>query len=255
MKRLLGAFVPASLLTLILTGGFYAQLPWATTLWPWPVSPLSYVFIASILAAIAIPLLWIALASEPAAIRAGALDLTVMYGGMLAYVLTLLGDPGQPRLWPYAVVFALGCAGSAGAYLSTRRAAWIRRADHADARARLLRSVRRDPRGSRDRAPLPRRHLPVEARPRNVRDVRVRLPRRGGLLRVRRGRAAVEQRGGTAGRLLGVRRHPPRAVLRAFQRGPGRSAHQPDRLRGLPPLQRHARRVLPVRRAGDANRA
>jgi len=125
MKRLLGAFVPASLLTLILTGGFYAQLPWATTLWPWPVSPLSYVFIASILAAIAIPLLWIALASEPASIRAGALDLTVMYGGMLVYVLTLLGDPGQPRLWPYGVVFALGCAGSAGAYLSTRRAAWI----------------------------------------------------------------------------------------------------------------------------------
>jgi hypothetical protein len=36
------------------------------------------VFIASILVAIAAPMLWIALAGEAAAIRAGALDLTVM---------------------------------------------------------------------------------------------------------------------------------------------------------------------------------
>jgi hypothetical protein len=125
VKRPSLAFVPASLLTLVLAGGFLAQLPWARTLWPWPASPLSYVFIASILAAIAIPLLWIALAGEAAAMRAGALDLTVMYGGMFVYVLTLVGDRGQPRLWPYAVVFALACLGSLAAFVSTRRVAWV----------------------------------------------------------------------------------------------------------------------------------
>ena len=51
--------------------------------------PLSYVFIGSILAAIAIPLLWIALSGELAAMQAGAIDLAVMYAGMFVYVATL----------------------------------------------------------------------------------------------------------------------------------------------------------------------
>ena len=118
------AFVPASVLTLILSGGFFADLPWATTLWPWSASPLSYVFIASILAAIAIPLLWIAVAGELAAVRAGALDLIVMYGGMFVYTLTRLGGPGQPRLWPYVAVFGFACASSAAALVATRGIAW-----------------------------------------------------------------------------------------------------------------------------------
>jgi hypothetical protein len=125
VRRVRIAFVPASVLTLIVSGGFFADLPWATTLWPWSASPLSYAFIASILAAIAVPLLWVALAGELAAIRAGALDLVVMYGGMAIYTATLLGDRGQPRLWPYVVVFGLACALSAAAFLATRRIPWI----------------------------------------------------------------------------------------------------------------------------------
>lgn len=111
------AFVPASLLSLVLAGGFFAQLPFATTLWPWPAAPLSYVFIGSILAAIAV-------SGETAAIQAGAIDLTVMYGGMFVYAVTLMGDRGQPRLWPYALVFALACAGSATAFAVSRRIEW-----------------------------------------------------------------------------------------------------------------------------------
>jgi hypothetical protein len=118
------AFVPAGLLTLVLAGGFFVGVPWATNLWPWTAKPLSYVFIASILAAIAIPLLWIALTGEVAAIRAGGLDLAVMYGGMFVYVLTLLGDRDQPRLWPYAVLFGIAAAGSAAAFLLSRRVPW-----------------------------------------------------------------------------------------------------------------------------------
>ena len=116
--------VPAVLVLLVLVGGFLAQVPWVTGLWPWSAKPLSYIFIASILAAIAVPVLWIAVSGEAAAIRAGALDLTVMYGGMFVYVLTLIGNPHEPRLWPYALVFGLAAAGSAGAFLLARPIPW-----------------------------------------------------------------------------------------------------------------------------------
>src|ERR1700691_1530498 len=111
---------PPTRLTTLLPARFLAQVRWATDLWPWPAKTLSYIFIASILAAIAVPLLWIALTGEAAAVRAGALDLTVMYGGMFVYVLTLIGNPHEPRLWPYAVAFGLATAGSAGAFLFAR---------------------------------------------------------------------------------------------------------------------------------------
>jgi hypothetical protein len=118
------ALVPAGLILFVFVSGFLAQVPWLTGLWPWTVTPLSYVFIASIGAAIAVPILWIALTGEAAAIRAGALDLTVMYGGMLVYVITLSGKPGEPQLWPYVMVFGLATAGSAGAFLFTRQVPW-----------------------------------------------------------------------------------------------------------------------------------
>jgi hypothetical protein len=116
---------PATLVLFVLVSGFLAQARWATGLWPWPAKPLSYIFIASILAAIAVPVLWITLTGEVAAIRAGALDLTVMYGGMFIYVLTLTGNPHEPRLWPYALAFGLAAAGSAGAFLFARHIPWV----------------------------------------------------------------------------------------------------------------------------------
>jgi hypothetical protein len=118
------ALVPATLVLFVLVSGFLAQIPWVTHLWPWPAEPLSYTFIASILAAIAVPVLWIALTGEAAAIRAGAIDLTVMYGGMFVYVLTLIGKPHEPRLWPYALAFGLAAAGSAGAFGFARQVPW-----------------------------------------------------------------------------------------------------------------------------------
>jgi hypothetical protein len=122
--RVRAAFVVAGVLSLVLTVGFLAQVTWATTLWPWPAAPLSFVFIASILAAIGIPVLWIAVSGEIAAAQAGSIDLAVMYGGMFVYVLTLLGDPRQPELWPYAIVFGVACVGSGAAFLWSRRIAW-----------------------------------------------------------------------------------------------------------------------------------
>jgi hypothetical protein len=68
--------------------------------------------------------LWIAVSGEAATIRAGALDLTVMYGGMFVYVLMLTGHPHEPRLWAYALAFGLAAAGSAGAFLFARPIPW-----------------------------------------------------------------------------------------------------------------------------------
>jgi hypothetical protein len=118
------ALVPATLVLFVLVSAYLAQVPWATGLWPWPAKPLSYIFIASILAAIAVPILWIAVSGEAAAIRAGAVDLTVMYGGMFVYMLTLIANEHEHRLWPYALVFGLAVAGSAGAFLVARPIPW-----------------------------------------------------------------------------------------------------------------------------------
>jgi len=114
----------AGLVGLVVAGGFFAQVTWATTLWPWPASPLSYAFIASILAAIGVPVLWIAVSGERAAMVGGAANLAVMYGGMFVYVVTLTGDAGEPQLWPYAVVFVVACVGSAVVAVVTREAPW-----------------------------------------------------------------------------------------------------------------------------------
>jgi hypothetical protein len=118
------ALTVSGLLGIVVAGGFFAQVTWATTLWPWPVAPLSYAFIASILAAIAIPVLWIAVSGETAAMLGGAANLAVMYAGMFVYVLTIAGDAGEPQLWPYAVVFAVAGAISAVAIARTRHDAW-----------------------------------------------------------------------------------------------------------------------------------
>ena len=45
----------AGLVTLVFTVGFIGQAPLGDDLWPWEVTPLSYLFLASILAAIAMP--------------------------------------------------------------------------------------------------------------------------------------------------------------------------------------------------------
>jgi len=81
-------------LLLVLCAGFIGQWSWATRLWPWPDSPLSYRFVASILAAIALPILWIASTREVAALRAGSLDFALNYA-VLGGVVWWLRDPAS----------------------------------------------------------------------------------------------------------------------------------------------------------------
>ena len=117
-------FIAAGLGSLVLALGFIDQPAWAVDLWPWPESRLSYIFLASILAAIALPVLWIAVTGELAAIQAGALDLAITYGGITAYLVAVIGDPGQPELWPYLAVFGLGFVAMVVTFGRSRRIPW-----------------------------------------------------------------------------------------------------------------------------------
>jgi hypothetical protein len=125
MTQLRLGLIAAGLATLILTGAFVAESSWAIDLWPWPVSSLSYIFIGSILAAIALPVIWIGVSGELAAMQAGAIDLAITYGGFTVYLVALLGDDGQPALGAYVAVFALAFVGMIVTFARTRDLEWI----------------------------------------------------------------------------------------------------------------------------------
>ena len=117
-------FLLAGLATLVVALAFFDEAPWAVDLWPWEDSPLSYTFIASILAAIALPIVWIAVTGELAAVLAGAVDLAITYGLVTVYLLTLEGDAGQPDLWPHIAVFGFGFLAMLGTIAWSRRIPW-----------------------------------------------------------------------------------------------------------------------------------
>jgi len=85
---------------LVLTAGFAKRLPWATWLWPWPDGPLSYLFVASILAAFAVGSLLVVLTQDWRGVSGGAIALLVGFGGMTV-VLSQLGAT------PYAAGFGI----------------------------------------------------------------------------------------------------------------------------------------------------
>jgi len=81
------ALVCSGIGALILAVGFFLQSTWATKLWPLPASRLSFIFISSILAAEAAPVIWIGLAGELGAIPGGAINLAVTYAGIAFFAL------------------------------------------------------------------------------------------------------------------------------------------------------------------------
>jgi hypothetical protein len=92
---------------LALTIGFFFQMPWATNLWPWPVGRLSYIFIASITAAVAVPNIWIGLSGESGAAKGGAINLGAAALGSSAYLFLLYFRDREPQILTTAVVFAV----------------------------------------------------------------------------------------------------------------------------------------------------
>jgi heme/copper-type cytochrome/quinol oxidase subunit 4 len=84
-------------LVLLITGvGFFEQMPWAISLWPWQDGKLSFMFIAAIMAAIGLPLFWLGWSGELAAMRGGALDLATTYTGL---GMTILVGAESAKQW------------------------------------------------------------------------------------------------------------------------------------------------------------
>src|SRR5258708_23634265 len=83
---------------LILTEGYYFVMPWATATWPWPDSRLSYIFVASILAAIATNILWLSVVGEWGTAVSGAVNLLIAAVGIAIYLFQLYAGRGQQSL-------------------------------------------------------------------------------------------------------------------------------------------------------------
>lgn len=87
MERIIrNVLIVGGILTLILAFGFYTLQDWATMLWATVDSPLSYRFIASMAAAIAAAMLWIGITGNLHFMRAGAINLAVMFGGKAIFL-------------------------------------------------------------------------------------------------------------------------------------------------------------------------
>jgi hypothetical protein len=94
-------------LNLALAAGFFFQTEWATGLWFYPDGRLTYIFIASILAAIAAALIWIAFSEEYEAVPAGALNLFILFGGWSVYLFSWSGADGGDNWRLLAAGFGL----------------------------------------------------------------------------------------------------------------------------------------------------
>jgi hypothetical protein len=96
--------VGAGIADLVLAAGYAMQMPWATSTWPWPDGRLSYLFVASILAAIGAAVIWIGLTADWGVMAAGALNLIVMMGGIAVFLFSLAAQPDRGHLLIFAVV-------------------------------------------------------------------------------------------------------------------------------------------------------
>lgn len=114
----------SGLAALVVALAFFEQAPWAVELWPWESSRLSHIFIASILAAIAVPVIWIAASGELAAMQAGAIDLAITYGGVFFYLLLRAGEKGQPDLSAHTVVFGVAFVAMIATFVWSRNIPW-----------------------------------------------------------------------------------------------------------------------------------
>lgn len=106
------ALIITGVAALVLTIGFFIQAPWATVLWPLQAGRLSYIFIASILAAAAVPVIWIGISGEMTAMLGGAINFGVAYTAFAIYAAQLYARERAPGLLMLALVstgLALTC--------------------------------------------------------------------------------------------------------------------------------------------------
>jgi hypothetical protein len=99
------ALVIAGSLALIPMVGFFFQQTWATNLLPWTGSRLSNIFIASIFAASAIPVIWIGASGELGTMVGGAIDFGLTYAGIGVFSLQLYTqDTGRVPVLVFGIV-------------------------------------------------------------------------------------------------------------------------------------------------------
>jgi uncharacterized membrane protein len=94
-------------LTLNLAIGFALQMDWATRLWPWEVDRLSYIFVGSVLAALAGSFAAWAYTNEPAGGQAIALNAFVVTTAGATHFLRVYQRTDDSALLAAAVVFAI----------------------------------------------------------------------------------------------------------------------------------------------------
>lgn len=84
------------LLLLALAAGFVSQQPWALSLWPWPERELTYVFLGSIVAAVAAGLGRVGFAAEWGGLAAGALNVFIAATGAAYFLFQVPAQKNQP---------------------------------------------------------------------------------------------------------------------------------------------------------------
>lgn len=114
-------FIGGGIIFLLLTLGFFFQMSWATALWPWPDTRLSYIFIAAITAAVAAPMIWIGLSGEYGAANGGAVSLATAAAGTSIYLFYLNNHQQNAQVRVTAVVFAIFVLLNLLIYLWSRR--------------------------------------------------------------------------------------------------------------------------------------
>jgi hypothetical protein len=110
----------------LLTIGLGLRLPWATGIWPFELleTRLGFIFLTSIAAAVAAPSLWAGITGELRAVPAGAINFTVMFTGMSAFLFMENGRAPHPETLRAAIVTTAFAFGSLGAFLMGMRIPW-----------------------------------------------------------------------------------------------------------------------------------
>jgi len=119
-RRLSLVFLGVGVFAIVLTIGFFAQIGAITGLWMWPDGRLTYIFIASITAAIALPAVWIGLSQDWAAALGGGVNLALQAAGISLFLAQMSLSGGQ-TYWPHVVVFGIFTLVNLGLVVWARR--------------------------------------------------------------------------------------------------------------------------------------
>jgi hypothetical protein len=122
MRSLRVVLLAVGIVQLVLAAGFFFQQAWALALWPVPDTPLSYAFIAAILAGGAAPLIWIGISDEPGGLTGYGLSFGIMYAGMGLSALLFYLRTQQAALAWFALVMGIAAALCLSLYVRTRSA-------------------------------------------------------------------------------------------------------------------------------------